>query len=566
MKGYLIITVALGWVAGLSAAERLLFDDYYQHARDNAQYGQGVARGDAELRARSNFYAPDATGIPNGTFVFAELIAEKWATEVSDQPISSELLEGVGGYMLVCPVREESGGRANLTEREAESLEVLVADGGSLMMVANSIADPNKIGFDFVGLNLIGARFGAQFLPTQTDTISVPIAPDHAVFEGVSDIIFGNGATIEIEDSPAVDAVVLMESHREGVEGPVAVLIKHGRGKVLLLGDAGTLGNAHAFRGDTGHAEGLRQMMFALLPDGPLPHYGWSAGMSLDVKVREEQVVSGYPEFMDVFGLPLPEGAQVYSSGMRQIDLEASGAAANAASSKDFVSAVAVRAGEYSLQVGERSGGGFGVDWQIGDQVMAAKLLPNGQLRESDVPRDQMGIDWSPVLMNEVVGGPLRSYAQPGESWTAQTLARWPQLQLGAVARQQDVEAKFQFVGEEDYGGVPCYRFKRVVELDGGDWSLGDLVNADYAAHIESRGLTVQAGGMLTVSEYWISRTTHLPVHTKVTATATVWWEDPRFPAKYVGSHDSKNYETWERINFVITYGRVVEADFVVGE
>jgi hypothetical protein len=160
----------------------------------------------------------------------------------------------------------------------------------------------------------------------------------------------------------------------------------------------------------------------------------------------------------------------------------------------------------------------------------------------------------------------LRSYAQRGESWTAQTLARWPQLQLGAVARQQDVEAKFQFVGEEDYGGVPCYRFKRVVELDGGDWSLGDLVNADYAAHIESRGLTVQAGGMLTVSEYWINRTTHLPVHTKVTATATVWWEDPRFPAKYVGSHDSKNYENWERINFVITYGRVVEADFVVGE
>jgi hypothetical protein len=33
-----------------------------------------------------------------------------------------------------------------------------------------------------------------------------------------------------------------------------------------------------------------------------------------------------------------------------------------------------------------------------------------------------------------------------------------------------------------------------------------------------------------------------------------------------VGSHDSKNYENWERINFVITYGRVVEADFVVGE
>lgn len=566
MKGRLITAVALGWVAGLSAAERLLFDDYYQHPRDTTQYEQGVARGDVEVRGLSNFYAPHATGIPNGTFVFAELIAEQWATEVSDQPISSELLEGVGGYMLVCPVCAESGGRADLTAREADVLEAFVADGGSLMMVANSVADPNQIGFDFVGLNLIGARFGAQFLPTQTDTISVPIAPDHAVFDGVSDIIFGNGATIAVQDSASVNAVVLMESHRAGVEGPVAVLIKHGNGKVLLLGDAGTLGNAHAFRGDTDHAEGLRQMMFALLPDGPMPHYGWSSGMTLDVEVREEQVISGYPEFMDIFGLPFPDDVEVYSSGMRQIDLEAAGAAANAASSKDFVSAVAERIGAFSLQIGERRGGGFAADWRIGEQAMAAKLMPNGRLLESDLPRDRTGIDWSPVLMNEVIGAPLRSYTQPGESWSAEARVRWPQLQLGAVTRHEDVAATYQFVGEEEYGGVPCYRYKRVVELDGGDWSLGDLVNADYAAHIESRGLTVQAGGMLTVSEYWISRATHLPVHTKVTATATVWWEDPRFPAKYVGSHDSKNYENWERINFVVTYGRVLEADFVVGE
>lgn len=565
MRCRLITVAAFVWVAGLFGAERLLFDDYYQHPRENEQYSQGVARGGADLRGLSNFYAPHATGIPNGTFVFAELIAEKWTTEVSDQPISSELLEGVGGYMLVCPVREELGGRANLTEHEANILEAFVANGGSLMMVANSVSDPDKIGFDFAGMNLIGARFGAQFLPTQTDTISVPIAPDHPVFDGVSDIIFGNGATLAIAEKSSLDAVVLMASHREGVEGPVAVLITHGKGKVLMLGDAGTLGNAHAFRGDTGHAEGLRQMMFALLPDGPMPHYGWSKGSALQVNVREEQVVSGYPEFMDVFGLPYPDGTTVYSSGMRQIDLEASGASANAATSKDFVSVVSERSGEFTLRIGEASGGGFAVDWQIGDQAVAAKLMPNGRMRESEMPQGRAGIDWSPVLMNEVIGGPLRTYALPGDNWSASRLVRWPQLQLGAAARHENTEGTFHFVGEEDYAGEPCFRFKRVVELDGSAWSMGDLVDAEYAAHIESRGLVVQAGGMLTVSEYWISRTTHLPVYTKVSTTATVWWEDPRFLAKYVGSHDSKNYENWERINFVVTYGRVLEADFVVG-
>lgn len=555
---------ALSLAINLPAAELLLFDDYYQHPRADDQYGQGVARGDADLRGLSNFYAPDATGIPNGTFVFAELIAEKFETEVSDQPISTALLEDVAVYMLVCPVREEMGGRANLTAREAAVLETFVAGGGNLVLVANSIPDPEKSGLDFAGLNLIGARFGAQFLPTQTDTISVPIAEDHPVFDGVSDIIFGNGAILEVTKTAQADAVVLMESHREGAEGPVAVLIKHGQGKVLWLGDAGTLGNAHAFRGDTGHAAGLRQMMFALLPDGPMPRYGWTAGTSLQVQVREEQVVSGYPELMELFGFPHPEGAKVFSSGMRQIDLEASGEETNAASSKDFVSIVAERTGEFNLNVGATNRGGHDVEWRKGAQTISARAMPNGRLLDGEMPRDQAWLEWAPVLMNEVIAGPLRPYAQPGESWTTQTPVRLPQLQLGAVAREESADVTYHFVGEADFAGVPCYRFKRLIKLEGEDWSLSELVDTGYASHLESRGLNVQAGGILTVSEYWIHQTTRLPVHTKVSSTASVWWEDPRFPAKYVGSHDSKNYEDWETTNFVVTYGRVLEANFTV--
>ena len=494
--------------------------------------------------------------------MLAELIAEKFETVASDQPLSAALRENVAVYMLVCPVRKEMGGRANLTDLEADILETFVAGGGSLVLVANSIPDPEKSGLDFAGLNLIGARFGAQFLPAQTDTISIPIAKDHPVFDGVSDVIFGNGATIAMTASAQSAVTVLMESHRDSAEGPVAVLIRHGEGKVLLLGDAGTFGNAHMFRGDTGHAKGVRQMMFALLPDGPLPHYGWTAGTSLRVAVREEQLVSGYPEFMEVFGLPYPEGTQVYSSGMRQIDLAAAGGQRNVTASKDFVSAIAERAGEFRLNIGELSDGGYAVEWLNGADALAARLMPNGRLLKGEMPRSGDEIAWASILMNEIIATPLRSYAQPGERWTTQALARWPQLQLGALARHEQMEVTYHFMGEGDYAGEPCYPFKRVVELDGRDWSLSDLVDVEYAAHLKSRGLKVPAGGMLMVSEYWIHQTTKLPVHTKVSTTATVWWEDPRFPAKYVGSHDSKNYENWERTNFVVTYGRVLEAAF----
>jgi hypothetical protein len=563
MKRGLILGLALVAGAPLVATERLLFDDYYQHPRDNAQYGQGVARGDAELRGLSNFYAPGATGIPNGTFVFAELIADKFTTEVSDQPISAELLEGVGAYLLVCPVRESFGGRADLTAQEADVLEAFVADGGSLVLVANSITDPEKSGMNFAGLNLIGSRFGAEFIVSQTDTILVPIPPEHAVFDDVANIIFGNGALIEIADAVVDNTTVLMTSHREGAEGPVAVLIEHGQGKVILLGDAGTLGSAHAFRGDTGHAEGLRQMMLALLPDGPMSRYGWQDGTGLDVAIREEQVISGYPEFMDVFRLPYPDGVEVFSSGMRQIDLEASGGESGVAESKDFVSVVAARQGTLALNIEAGEAGHFSATWQTADQSMTAPLRPNGRQGPPSLVREGDLQEWGPVVLNELIAAPLRTYAQPGDDWSARVAMRQPHLQLAPLASYEPVEAGIEFLGEADHEGIPCYHFKQVVERDGGNWELGDLVDDAYAAQIQARGLTVQAGGILTVSEFWIHRETHLPVHTRVSSTAAVWWQDPRFPDRYVGSHDSKNYEDWETTNFVATYGRVLSADFV---
>lgn len=562
MKTWRFLLASFGLVGAAGAKERLLFDDYYQHPRDNSRFEQGVARGDAELRALSNFYSPRATGIPNGTFVWAELIADQFTTEISNQPISAELLDGVGAYVLVCPVRESFGGRTNLTAREADLLEAFVAEGGGLLLVANSVTDPEKSGLDFAGLNEIGRRFGAEFVPSQTDTISVPIGRDHPVFDGVSDIIFGNGALIDLAPEANARATVLMSSHREGVEGPVAVLIEYGQGKVILLGDAGTLGNAHAFRGDTGHAEGLRQMMFALLPDGPMPHYGWEQGTALYVGVREEQVISGYSEYMDIFRLPHPEGTEVFSSGMRQIDLQASGAEAGSAQSKDFVSAVRERTGEFQLTVGALDGANHEAEWRHGDLAVEIELKANGrQLRTELITKNSLR-NWMTVLEHEILAAPLKTYAQPGDAWTANGMVRLPQLQLGEVARWEETEARCEFLGESDWGGQPCYRFKRVVELKGGDWDLADSVNAEYAAQVQSWGLDVQAGGMMIVSEYWIHRESRLPVYTRVSTTASVWWLDPRFPARYVGSHDSKNYENWETTNFVATYGRVLEAVF----
>lgn len=545
-----------------SSVGRLLFDDYYQKPRQAELFDQGVARGGMELRSLTNFYAPDATAIPNGTFVFSELIADKFQVEMSSEPISEALLKDVAAYMVVCPVRVEMGGRANLTEQEASILDAFVAQGGILVLVANSIPEPEKSGFDFTGLNRIAQRFGVEFLATQTDTISIPIPHDSPWFDGVRDMIFGNGTTLKILDSAESGTEVLFESHSKRALGPVAVIATHGKGKVLLFGDAGTFGNAHAFRSDLDHDQALRQMILGLLPDGPVPHYGWKEGMKLRVKLKQEKIISAYPEFMQMFKLPRPDGTKVYASGMRQIDLDATGGNAATFGSRDFVSAVSTREAVFNLKIGKSDGRGYRATWSDSIGELPATLLPKGRFLSPGIPVGEELIQWQGILLNEAIGAPLKAYAQPGERWTADSLASLPHAQLRMSSRLVPASSDYTFEGESVYEGQPCYLIKQVTRLEGKNWNPSDIVGPEYAMQFSAQEITIQAGGQLAIGHYWINRDTLLPVRAEIRVSATMWWRDPRFPAKYLGTHDSKNYENWETINFNATFGRVLGVDF----
>jgi len=547
-----------------SAPLRLLFDDYYQKIRDDSLYQQGVARGDADLRNLSNFYSPDANAIPNGAFVFSDLISDKFAVEISHAPISSELLQEVGAYMLVCPVNVASGGRADLTEVDAEILEKFVAGGGRLIVVANSMPDPTKSGLDFVGMNRIARRFGVQFLGKQTDTLSIPIANDHPIFDGVPGIIFGNGTTLEVLPSASADTTVILAADHGSSPGPVGVIASHGEGKALFFGDAGTFGNAHTFRDDLGHDRALRQMMFALLPDGPAPRYRFSEDTKLRVKIQQEQILSGYPEWMRVFNLPRNKGGLIYTSGMRQIDLEASGGSATNFASHDFVSVVANQAVDLHLAIGAANGRSHALSFQQGDDSLRARILPSGRIIDPAVPSSRDLAAWQATLTNELILGPLKPYALPGESWPAAGLAAVPQLQLTTSPHFVSADSTITFEGPRDYQGRPCFLFRKVTRLNGKNWAPESLVSPEYAMQFNSREIAILAAGLHSVAHYWVSADSLLPVRTEIKVASALWWKDDRFPARYLGTHDSMNYENWETKNFNATYGRTLTADFEV--
>lgn len=570
LSSSLILCLAAVLQVGLVSAQtsgqqplRLLFDDYYHKPRPEGQFGQGIARGDIELRNLSNFYSPEANAIPNGTFVISNLIADKFDTRNTQLPISREMLKEADAYMLFCPIREEHGGRANLTEEDAIILDEFVTRGGILILVANSASDLETSSYDFTGLNRIGARFGVKFETVKTDTLSLPISPDHPTFDGVSGMIFGSGTTLTVTESEGVQNTVLFESYNPKVPGPVAVVSQKGQGKVLYFGDGGTFGNAHMFRHDIGHAESVRQMLYSLLPDGPLPRYRWKEGTTLQVTVRQEQTMSGYPEHLRVFKLPMPEGTIVYSSGMREIDRAASGQSTTF-ESKDFASAVSLQSSTFELKIGEGDITGNQATWHGEEGTMQTKLLPSGRVINPTLPNDPELAQWQSHLVNELIAAPLKSYAVSGEKWTALSSVALPHAQFSLTPKWIESPSDYSLVGEAEWDGMPCLLIRKVSSLDSSDWTPADLIDDRNSALFNEANTRFLAGGLYSVAHYWISTETNLPVHSEIKMSATLWWTDPKFPGKYIGTHDNKNYENWENVNLVISFGRTLSADFKI--
>jgi hypothetical protein len=558
-----LVVLILGWPALVPAAPpiRIWFDDHYQRPRDEREYGQGVARGGKELRSLSNFYRPDANAIPNGTFAFAQLVRDRFRVETTQSPLSEELLASAGGYVLICPVKVSHGGRAALGEREARLLHRFVEGGGLLLIVANSFTDEEASPTDLEGLNHVARSFGVEFLARQTETLSIPIPNDHPYLDGPSDLIYGNGTTVRILDD-AKQVEVLLNSSNPAVPGPVAVVVPAGRGRALFFGDAGTFGNAHVVRTDVGQSQGVRQLMEALLPAGPCPDYGWKDGLRFRIKLRQEQILSGYPEFMPVFSLPHPAGTTVYSSGMRQVDVEAGVARGAAAASHDFVSIVAPRETELQWELTADTRGGYHAAWRARDTALEARLLKDGRLVDPAVPVGAEALDWQHALLNELLCAPLRRHAQTGETWSARGVVALPQFQLGRPAQRVVADSTFRFEGEDRRGDEDCFVFTRSTQLEGKDWSPQQLVDPALAPQFDDREIQMLGGGLVAEGTYWISQRTRLPVRSELRVSATCWWNDARFPSSYLGSHDAKTYENWSTVVFVATYGRTFSADF----
>lgn len=562
------LLAAAFWPLDSSAASdaagryRLLFDDYHQIDRGGKAFPQGVALDPAD-RTVTNHYSPEINALPNGTFVLAHLISDRFRVDVSPDPITADLLQATDAYMIVCPVKKEFGGRAELTDADAGLLEKFVARGGMLILVLNSHS-PSKERMDWDGMNRVARRFGVEFLEEETGILSLPLDNDSPLFDGVKGMIFGNGTTLRLLRSAATPVMTLKDPREGKANGIVGTIVPYGRGRVLAFGDGGTFGNAHMFRSDISHARAVRQMFYGLLPDGPAPAYGWSEGLRLRVRLSQEQFAAGYPEENRLLNLPATPGTEDIVAKPRAIDVAHANGDTTSRDKTRYLCRRYRNGTVVDIDIGAPSGDGFSTVWtdEAGNR-MTGVILPKGAMVDTSAPAPALA-EWQWALAGEVFCAPLKGYIRPGESWTADDCVPLFHAQLQPTPVTVPSQSTFRFEGEEECDGRPCFLFSRTRFVERADCRFQDFVQPEYLEQFGPENATLLSIGEMAVTRYWISRDALLPVRTELRVSGTVWWYDKKYPERFEGEHDWRTFENLRHINFVTSFGRVLTAEFEV--
>lgn len=583
VQAAVLLAGCIGWTASTSAADeapprplRLLVDEYHQQPEpDTFSQGFSLNRDEREL---TYHYATDASGIVNGLFVLTQVIADDYDVRISRDPIDASLAERADAFMILCPPSPEKGGPHPLTEQDADHLEAFVAGGGILILAYNSVASPEQDSLDYAGMNRIAERFGMTIEPTTTRSLSVPIPRDHPVLFGVRGMIYGNGCTITTRDQPDTHHAVLLESTNPDVPGAIAVRARYHRGTVLLIGDAGVLGNAHMAREDVGQIAAVRQMFHSLLPDGPLPGYGWRDGLRLRVKLWHELGITGAPEGLRLLDLPLHEDAKSTLVGVRDLDLQSAPGALRDATPEQaerllpkrrYALARANWEAQTELVLGPVESNGFtrGATWRgPGDARLAARLTPRGEVVELAADSGAL-TDWRWALAGAVIAAPIDPAAQVGDTWTAPASAAVPMAQLHPAPLRREVEATFRLDRREAFRGRDCLVVTRTIVTPLNDLRPQELVDPAFADYFDEQKVRLRNAHHTERLTAWIDAATRLPVHSELQASTTYWWTNREEEDWYLSDHDHRVFETSHQTLHLTILGRLLRADFeVVGE
>ena len=519
------------WSAKPAKPLRILFD-YYHHTRPNTKVGNHLVTG--SWIAGAGRYGWDDF-VHSNTFdpVFTALEKEYYIT-IGGKSFQKSELKKHDAVLIINPDNPKVVPEVPvITDSEISNLIDLVKNGGSLMAMINS-GGPERQAEDFesVQLRKLVRSFGLDWNDNDTHYSDVPIEKNHPYFYDVPMFHYGAGCTINVLPD-AQNPVVLMQVASDAgypdrnVKGPGIVQVTYGKGKFILVGDAGSwTGNMARPWADNEMI--LKQMFRYLKPNRNVVPANFPVGEKLNYEVtvgglqaipvgnsisslHKDTYKMFYPR--PITGMPYLEATGILSlSSKGKMDNQASKMEATIKNFKWFDS-LASKPNEQINFVASRQG-----------KVMEVEA--KGKIANWLAP------DMSSLVALLPVDG-----LQPGDSWESKDWLRIPVLQGTDLAPVKPINMEITYVRDTVMNGKIC-RFLRSsseIWLKDLDVKVEDFMPKEENNRVGGSNYEYyheRGGKILYRKEQWVEASTGIVQKAKTQARMIAWVRDLRTPIK----------------------------------
>lgn len=552
-----LVLHATAVAGGMYSAEspqrmRLLFD-YFHHLKPSTKVGAHLVTGGwADNVGRYGLDDFSHTNSFDPVFIALE---KDYCITIHEAPFSAEALKAADGVVIINPDSPVLTPTVpTISDDEIANLNAFVRGGGSLMVMINSGGHETEK-FEEKQLRKLMRSFGLDWNSDDTHYSSIALGEAHPYFYDCPVFHYGAGCTIQVLET-AEQPTVLMDVYSDAtyperhVKGHGIVLVRPGKGKVILVGDTGSWG-ANLARPWSENLRVLHQLFRYMAPSRDVlpPQLTPGAASTYDVTVAALEAI---PVTNTVSDFSRPLHRRFFPRKKTGIPyLEASG--------EIVLKSVGRDAQQASLVQVDLTG----FRWFDEPQVLVGQeqvtFTASRQGKVSGVESKGQYAGWIGVDLTALVALLPVDGLRPGDRWGSVEECRIPTAQGSDAPTTRTVPLEITYVRDETFNGRECrlLRTSREVWLNEIGVKIEDMLPVSELRRWKGARyefLYPRGGSLMLRREQWVDKETGLVLKAKTQSRIIAWIHDLR---RSVGvSNDAKDIEMVSSFAHIITFTR----------
>lgn len=540
-KAFILLGILIGMTVKLVAQEtevinyndnkdtRLLFD-YYHHNLPSTKVGSYITTGswlDSDGRYGWNDF------VHTNTFDHAySILSKEYSISMGRSPFNQKLLKDFDGVVIITADNPELISDAKvISDQEIIALKKFVENGGSLMVMLNAIEKSRfNESFETRQMKKLLDVFGLSWNDGDTHYSDNVIPTGHPYFYDVPIFHYGAGCTLKIlpgAKSPETLLNVYSDSTYtdRSIFGAGIVMVRPGKGKVILVGDAGTwTGNISRPWADNERI--LRQLFRYMKPDNKVR----PAGYQQNKPHHYEVTVSGLqavPQANSLSQISLPIYRMFSPRPTTNMPYFEASASLVLTAQRDSLHAPF----EAKAQVNDFKW--FDQDSGKGNQIIS--MLINRQGKVSDIESQGDHARWLAPDVSAVSALLPTDGVVPGDLWQSVENIRIPAMRATDMPVVKLREIDILYAKDVFHKGKRCRLLESTGEAWLSDWDIRieDILPEETIKRvggINYHYLHERGGKILFKREQWVDAETGLVLEAKLQTRIIAWIQDKRKP------------------------------------